>query len=426
MIRALDRATAFRLGRTFGAQAYGQAVTIVVQVALVPLLLRAWGAEIYGAWLMLSAIPFYLTFSDFGFTFVAKNEMVMAVAAGRRAAALAVFHSIFAMLCVALPALMLATIGVVAVVPLSFAGIGAGTARGALILLVANVLLYQPFLLVCAGIRAENRPASEALWAASARLGEGAAIALAALAEGGVVAAAAAMVASRLLALVAGYGWLRRRSAWLYLGFRAADRRELRRLSGPALSYMAMPAAQALLIQGPVLIVGGMLGAVSVVLFSTSRTLARLGTAGANMINNSVVSEYSALAGAGDGAGFARLARLQLGVTALITLFYGAAVLAVAPILLPVLTHGAVPVVWPFFAIVVAGVAAEMAWSALFTPIAAVNRHRSVALRFLMLAGAALAACWPLTYWFGVNGAAYAVLGAHLTMAVLCLVMRRG
>ncbi len=41
-------------------------------------------------------------------------------------------------------------------------------------------------------------------------------------------------------------------------------------------------------------------GASAVVVLSTSRTLARLGTSAGNMLNNSVVSEFSALAGAGD------------------------------------------------------------------------------------------------------------------------------
>ena len=90
---------------------------------------------------------------------------------------------------------------------------------------------------------------------------------------------------------------------------------------------MAMPVAQALLIQGPVLIVGGALGAVAVVVFSTSRTVARLGTAAIDMINNSVVSEYSALAGTGSDAGFARLFRMQIAATALVTLGYAIVVL---------------------------------------------------------------------------------------------------
>ncbi|WBH17912.1 lipopolysaccharide biosynthesis protein [Sphingomonas radiodurans] len=429
MIRSLDRATAFRLGRTFSAQAYGQFVTVAVQLALVPLLTGAWGTRVYGSWLLLSAIPFYLTFSDFGFTFVAKNAMVMAVAAGRREAALRVFQSIFALLCIGIPLLLLASVTIILTVDvaalLSIDAVSGMAVRVVLLLLVSNVLLYQLFLLICAGIRAENRPASEAMWAASARLGEGAAVALAVLFGGGVVVAAAAMVASRVLFLAVGYWWLRRLSAWLRLGFAQADRGELHRLSSPALAYMAMPIAQALLIQGPVLVIGGTLGAVAVVVFSTSRTLARLGTAGINMINNSVISEYSALAGAGHRTAFARLFRMQLTVTTIATLGYAGVVLAIAPYAMSLLTHDTVLIMQPFFLLVVIGVAAEMVWSAVFTPVAAVNRHRGVTLAFVVAAAAALALCGPLIGWLGLSGAALAVLGAHAAMIPICLIVAR-
>ncbi len=107
MLRALDRSITRRLGRTLSAQGYAQLVTLAVQLALVPVLLRAWGTSLYGAWLVLSAVPFYLSFSDFGLTFVAKNAMVMAVAGGRRDEALRIFHTVFALLCALLPPLLM-------------------------------------------------------------------------------------------------------------------------------------------------------------------------------------------------------------------------------------------------------------------------------------------------------------------------------
>ncbi|ONF96442.1 lipopolysaccharide biosynthesis protein [Sphingomonas jeddahensis] len=418
MIRTIDRGTALRLGRTLSAHAYGQVVTVAVQVALVPLLLHAWGTQVYGAWLVLSAIPFYLTFSDLGFTFVAKNAMVIAVAAGRRDEAVRVFHSVFAVLSAALPLLLAAS--AVLILALDLPVIPQASTRAALLLMALNVLLNQFFLLVCAGIRSENRPASEAGWAATARLGEGVAIALAALAGGGMVAAAAAMVAARLLFLVASYRWLRARSAWLRLGWTQASRATLAGLWRPALAYTALPAGQALLVQGPVLVIGALLGPAATVAFATSRTVARLGAAAVNMINNSVVSEFSALAGAGDRRAAERLFRMQAGVTLAATLAYVLAVLAVAPIVLPLLTHGAVQVAQPFFLLLVAGVTAEMLWSALFTPVAAVNRHRGVTLAFAALAIVALAGCYPLSQRFGLSGVALALLGAHVAMIPLC------
>lgn len=429
MIRALDRATAVRLGRTLSANAYGQVVTIAVQLALVPLLLHAWGTQVYGAWLLLSAIPFYLTFSDFGFTFVAKNAMVMAVAGGRRDAARAIFQSIFALLCVAAPVLMVSSLAATflpaAVRLLPATTVGLPAARVTLLLLIANVLLYQFFLLICAGIRSENRPASEAVWAASARLAEGAAVALAALGGGGIMAAAGAMLFARVLFLLGGYHWLRRRSAWLRLGLTHARRATLAPLCGPALAYMMMPLAQALLLQGTLLVVGATLGTAATVVFATSRTVARLGTAGINMINNSVVREYAALEGAGKRSASMHLFRAQARTTVVLTAGYALAVLSIAPLGLPLLTHGTVTVVQPFFAFLVAAVVAEMLWSALFTPMAAVNRHRGIVQLFVLLAAGAVAAAYLAAVPLGLSGIAGAVGAAHAAMVGVCLVAWR-
>ncbi|QNE32734.1 teichoic acid transporter [Sphingomonas sp. NBWT7] len=415
-----DRAAAARLGRTLGAQSYAQIVTIAVQLGLVPVLLSVWGVRGYGTWLLLSAIPAYLSFSDLGFTFVAKNEMVMAVARGQRDAAVATFQSIFALLCVGAPLLLVASAigaGSVDLPALLSLKRGDGAAEQcALVLLIGTVLVYQFFLLVCAGIRAENRPASEAMWAASGRLAEGAAIGGAALAGGGFVAAAAGGLAMRIALTIGAYRWLRRRTAWLRLGFAAARRGEIARLWRPAIAYTAMPVAQALLIQGPVLIVGALLGPASVVVLATSRTLARLGTAATNMVNNSFVSEYSALAGAGAASAFDRLVRVQLGATAAIVSGYALVVLATAPFALGLLTHGRVAMAQPFFALLVLSVVAEMLWSALFTPISATNQHAAVTPIFIALSGAALLATAPLIAHLGVSGAAIALLAAHGAM----------
>lgn len=427
MIGSLDRATTLRLGRTLSAQAYGQVVTIVVQLALVPLLLHAWGADVYGAWLVLAAIPFFLTFSDLGFTFVAKNEMVMAVAASRPDGALRTFQSILALLGIALPLLFVVAALIIVVVDvravLRIDALGAGAVSGVLLLLAANVLLYQLFLLICGGIRAENRPASEAGWAATARLGEGAAIALAALGGRGVIAAAGAALLSRLLFIVLASHWLHVRSAWLRFGFAQASVAELRRIAPLAFAYMAMPLGQALLIQGPVIIVGGTLGAAAVVVLSTSRTLARLGTSAGNMLNNSVVSEFSALAGAGDWTGFARLIRTQVGATLILGAVYIVALLVLAAQGLRLLTHGNVVVEQPFFFILLLGVAAELFWCALFTPISAINRHGRVTLGFLIIALITLAVGPVLSRAYGLTGIAVSVLAAQLVMIPLCLLV---
>src|ERR1700751_6172445 len=94
MISAGLNLLASRLGRNLTAQAYSQVETLGIQLATIPLLIHAWGVSHYGVWLTLTAIPTYLAFSDFGFTFIAKNDMAARVARGDRSGARETYHSV--------------------------------------------------------------------------------------------------------------------------------------------------------------------------------------------------------------------------------------------------------------------------------------------------------------------------------------------
>src|SRR5437867_12754550 len=86
-----------RLLKGFGANLYGQAVVVVIQLAGVPILLHYWQAQLYGEWLILFAIPSYLSMTDLGFSQSAANDMTARVARGDKSGALTVFQSLSAL-----------------------------------------------------------------------------------------------------------------------------------------------------------------------------------------------------------------------------------------------------------------------------------------------------------------------------------------
>ena len=67
--------------------------TIAIQLASVPIFLHFWGTALYGEWLIMIAIPSYLTLGDFGFGSVAGNDMTMSVAAEQHDEALRTFQT---------------------------------------------------------------------------------------------------------------------------------------------------------------------------------------------------------------------------------------------------------------------------------------------------------------------------------------------
>src|SRR5579864_4651052 len=87
-----------RLLRGLGATALGPLVTAIIQLSSVPCLLHFWGAAKYGDWLVLFAIPSYLTLSDLGFGDASGSDMTMRVASGDRQGALETFQSSWVLL----------------------------------------------------------------------------------------------------------------------------------------------------------------------------------------------------------------------------------------------------------------------------------------------------------------------------------------
>jgi O-antigen/teichoic acid export membrane protein len=394
-----------RVALTFGAQIYNQSITVGVQLALVPVLLHFWGTERYGVWILLSAVPTYLTFADLGFTMAAKNVMTIKVAEGNRTGALATYQSIFMLLNFVIGAVLLLLLGTFPFLKISSVftldSTGDAPAKSVLILLAVNVLLTQYQLLFASGLRCAGRPAEEVIWGASARLMEGVVTGIAAILGDSLVAAALAIVVNRMAFLL--LVWLRLRLAepWLPLGYQHASFAEAKKLFHPSLSFMLVSIAQALTIQGPVVVLGLTGTPTEVVIFSTSRTLARLGTSAANIFNFALTPEYSRLFGLGKLEQFVRLIQIHFWTSVAASVAYVAVLGIAANEILAIWTRGAVSVQNPFFAVLLLAVAAEMIWSTELIPLASINKHIAVSRVFAGTGLVAIALSYAAGRYFG-------------------------
>src|ERR1700722_7954136 len=83
--------SSFRVAAGVAAHIYAQSVTIVTQLATLPIFLSRWTTEQYGQWIVLSAIPVYLTIADFGIVTAAGHLMSMHKPRGGMAARKRVF-----------------------------------------------------------------------------------------------------------------------------------------------------------------------------------------------------------------------------------------------------------------------------------------------------------------------------------------------
>ena len=114
------------------------------------------------------------------------------------------------------------------------------------------------------------------------------------------VAAASALLAGRAVGAVTMRVMLRRVDPDIEFGWRRARLATIKRLAHPALAFSAFPLANALNLQGMVLVIGITLGPAAVAVFATLRTLTRFGIQLVGSVNRIVLAEIANAFGAGD------------------------------------------------------------------------------------------------------------------------------
>src|SRR3989454_5030380 len=215
-----------RLLKGFGANLYGQAVVVAIQLAGVPILLQYWHAQLYGEWLILFAIPSYLSMTDLGFSQSAANDMTARVARGDRAGALTVFQSLGALVSGVAVAGLLLVAAAAALLPLGswthLGDLSTRDVRWVLWFLAAEVLVRLADGINHAGFRATGDYALHVAIYYSTLFAQHASVWLLAVLGLGPVAAAAGFFVIRAAVTPTVAFLLTRRHRWLHFGFAQA------------------------------------------------------------------------------------------------------------------------------------------------------------------------------------------------------------
>ena len=421
--KGLHRFIDSRLFRGVGANSYGQAVTLLIQFASVPLLLSVWDAQTFGLWLIISAIPSYLALADFGFSTAAANDMTLAVARGARAEACGAFQSVLALNALVSLGLVAIVLMVVLFIPNQFLPqtylISSAEVRVVWTLQTIQVAATLCCGAFAGGFQSCGRYSLGVIFSNTARLLESLALVAGALLFHGFVPAAALMLAMRLAALAGMATVLMRVAPWLRLGFRHASLANIRRLTGPALAVTALPAAFAVSLQGFVLVIGATLSLDAVAAFSTVRTLTRAVIQAGGIVNHAIMPEVTRAFGAGDFPRIRRLIRLNLISVIALNAAAFAAVAVFGSWIIAVWTHGRIapdPVLIIGLAVVAS---LHSFWLSQANLILAVNRHGGYSYWFLIVCIASVLAAIPVAHAYGINGLLAPLLTGECVMVMV-------
>lgn len=411
-----------RIIQGIGANGVGHAVTILVQLASVPILMHAWGIELYGEWVTVSAIPSYLALSDIGLSLVAGNSLALMAEKGDPAEMQVIYQSTWVMVtALSMSVLLLAMCLVWFTSPAPLLGltrISGRTLDWTLLFLffymafsMQSGILQLPFKVL------KRNPMAVAV-VNLIRLGEWVAAVAVVLAGGGVVLVAMTFMLARAAGNLSFGVLVSRSQSSLRIGVRHARLGTIRSLLRPSLAAMCFPFGLSLTVQGFVLLVGGMIGSIGVAVFSIYRTFTRVPIQLATAINRAVWPELSYAVGAaqitkarrlvikmllsGIILSIASFATVRLFGADAIDLWVGKTLAHNPPLLLGLALAASVHILWQPY------------WVALM----ATNMHTRFALAFLVISAISLVFGWIFLRGVGLPGAGYAILMGEMLLSV--------
>ncbi len=403
----------------FGANAFSQIVSIIIQLFSLPLFLLYWDASTYGAWLLLSALPAYLSMADVGMVWTAGNKMTMAVGRSELAEANKVYQS--AQLFMTIVCCSLTVVMVPLALFLPMPDYMTEDKRVALAALFCAVLVGLYGGLTDAIFRATGRYAVGTSLAQIVRLVEWGGYMLGLILFRSFAGVAVLGLVGRIAGTAFGVYLGQRGDHGLRLGFKHASKAELLGMVRPALSFMVFPLGNALTFQGVTLLVGALAGTVAVALFNAYRTIARVAVQLTGMFSHALWPEFARLFGQSGMEAVHPLFRRSALVSAAQSVALSLVLYFISPWLLRIWTHGRIEFVPSVMAWLLAYAAVSGVWHVPRTLLMATNQHISLAGWSLAASILAVLLAWLFGTLWQINGVGAAMLVSESFIAAICV-----
>ena len=404
----------------FFAGSWGKISAIIIRLVQVPLLLSVLGVDDFGRWLVLSSIPAWLTLANIGFGSVASNEMSMAVAGGDVARAKNIFSTTLALVFV------IACVGsfiVISIAPFinweDFLKVPSSHHQELVLAVIWFALsIFLSFSAEAFGGRFRAaRKAHTAVVLTSFRPW---------LELIGMVVVlqfstrfdylALSMLAATVIHLIVMNVFSRRAFPELSFSVASIRKEQFRLLFQKGIAFQAFPLGNALLFQGNLLIVQAILGPAAVALFGTARTLVRSVNQVMEMINQVIWPELSLLLGAEDYTKAARVHRMGVGLSLLLSMICLVGLGIVGKPLYMFWTGKTIELPEYLLLLFLVSIPFNALWFTSSVVHAACNKHEGLAVRYIIATSLTLVACVILSYYQGIEGAALSTIVADIIL----------
>jgi O-antigen/teichoic acid export membrane protein len=373
-----------RLLQGIGANFLGQIINLASRFLLVPLFLLAWGANIYGEWLLLSSMVAYLTLTDMGGATFIGNRMTQAFAHRDYDLFRKILHTGLALfLAIPLVVFIVFITLIFFFNPAPFLHITQTSHR--VVILVLALLAFQFVISLPQGILLRVYFAVEMLPRGVMLLNLMQFLSLCLVAGGlwlgwGMVPIALLQIIPYgLIAVTALYDINRKFPQFRILSLKAADFSFGLSFIKPSLHFFLIQISQAFSAQGIVLVVGMVLGPVQVVLFSTIRTLVNLIRSFFEQVSHAAWPEMTRLDAQQDMDKFLALFRIILRTTLMASILFMTILHFFGGFIYHFWLRKTVPFEQPVLDLFLIYMGQFIFWLTCSHPLLATNRHQTLA-----------------------------------------------
>jgi O-antigen/teichoic acid export membrane protein len=398
----------------------GHVIITMGNLLLVPLYLKVWSPEVYGEWLSLYSLTAYLALFDFGITAAVYNQLTRSLAQGKLEEYQGLQHSAMCMYLSLAVASTLVLGLLVWFMPLTaWLGIKEtppATARWVVWLLGLQVLWTIPAGIVGNVYRTTGDLARSQWIGNFYRLLSLGAMALLLFLDCGMTALASSQILVLAGVHLAVYWHQRRRLPHLAPRLAKAQVALIRTQLRPGLFFGGIILANALILQGPVIILSAALGGAAVALFVTTRTLVNIIQQIVNALGHALWPELTIL----DSAGNRDKLRAAMRYLQFLTNAVGTALLAFlwfeGASIIQIWTEGRLIPDETLLRLLLMGMWLRLLWSPSSHLPAATNRHGKLAVSQFVAAVVGLAVAVSLVRRWGLYGPSVGLLvGEALT-----------
>jgi O-antigen/teichoic acid export membrane protein len=396
------------------AHGYAQSVTVVTQLASLPIFLARWDLETYGQWLIILALPAYLSISDVGLLTAAANLMSMHQARNNTAEVNRVFNSSLAAILVLVPLITI----VVGALLLAFSFGLTLDQRIALFVMIVSALLTVACGLFDAAYRPFGKYPRVTFLLTTTRVIEWSGSIAGLFIGGTLTSAAIGMLVGRAASCLGMIALARRDIPQIRINLRTADMGVIRQLLASGVGFLAFPFGTILAVQGMLLVVGARLGGAAVTVFGSTRTLTRLLMQIGNLTSRSMAPEISALYGAGNEERVTELtSRLHWKIVG-ITIAAALVLWPLGPTIFRIWGRGKLEFNGLCFTLLLIAAVLSSFWQIRSVRLTATNRHSFLAVIFAVVSALALLLAYLTEGRFGINAAAACACLVELAMIV--------